>query len=651
MKDDRAKWTRFRLWMVMAVFIAAFGCVLWRAFDLQVVNRDRLAKIAEAECSTTVRLNPVRGEIYDRNGEKMAVSLEADSVFVDPAKVEDKSATASALAKVLGMKKRTLIKKLSAQNSFMFIKRQVSPKEADEVAALNLKGVGMTKESRRFYPNKFLAAHLLGFVGVDSNGLEGLEVKYDKYLRGGSEVRQVRHDALGRTYLDLVEAEPESTKGATVTLTLDRRIQYVTEKVLAKAVEEHGAKGGLAMVVRPQTGEILASAVVPAFNPNVFSRYSAARRRNRVVTDTFDPGSTFKVFVVAAALEEGAVTLDEQVDCEKGSLKIGAHTIHDTRPHGKLTVSRIVKVSSNIGAAKIGARMGPEIMHDYLNRFSFGVRTGVDFPGESPGLLRPAKKWRKLDLANVAFGQGLTVTALQLTMAMSALANDGLLMKPYVVSEIRDASGNIIKRVQPEIVRQAVSAETAASVRKMLRMVVTPGGTGTMAEPDGYPAAGKTGTAQKLDLKERRYSDRKYFSSFLGFVPYDNPKLTILVALDEPWPKIYGGHVAGPAFKEIAEQVLPMLNVTPSPPPVIPGDGPEEEPVKVIQARKKKEPVQKVVVKNEKKEPRVEARSETRETPQIETGVGPGVEPRQTVKVMPTIPTGVSESEFIKSDM
>ncbi|MEW5723782.1 MAG: penicillin-binding protein [Thermodesulfobacteriota bacterium] len=567
MTVSAARWTRVRIFMVLAVFLAAFGLVMWRAFELQVLKKEKLARLADSECYKTVQLNPVRGEILDRHGEKLAVSLETESVFADPTRVKDPKAVAGALAKVLALDARDLAKKLDGKETFLWVKRQVSPKEAAAVRGLGLEGVEFLKESKRFYPNKTLAAHVLGFVGIDGDGLEGLELGHDQYLKGEPERIRVRRDALGRTFLDRVVEKPPETRGCSVTLTLDRRLQYLTEKTLAKGVEESGAKRGLALIVRPQTGEILALAVYPAFNPNAFSDFPASQRRNRVVTDTFEPGSTFKVFVVAGALEEKAVAPLEKFDCEKGALAVGKHVIHDHREYGWLTVDKVIKYSSNIGAIKIGEKLGPALVYEYLKRFSFGERTGVDFPGETAGLLRPYKKWYKVDAANVAFGQGVGVSALQMAMAMSALANDGLLMRPYLVDKITDGKGRVIKKARPQIARQVVSPQTAREVRAMLREVVTEGGTGVLAEPPGYPSAGKTGTAQKLDRAARRYSDRKYFSSFLGFVPYENPELTILVALDEPWPKIYGGQVAAPLFREIAEQALPLLNVPPVPTP------------------------------------------------------------------------------------
>ena len=565
MKADRATWIRLRLTVIFGVFALVWFIILWRTFQLQVVQRDRLAAIADRENHKVVKLNPVRGEIYDRNGEKLAVSLETDSVFAEPTKLEDVQATARALAAILGLDRRHLAQKLKENDTFTWVERQIDPEKRAKIEALKLKGIGFVKESKRFYPNNLLGAHVLGFVGVDSRGLEGLEMGYNDYLMGDANEWRVKRDALGRTYLDRDSLGPRPGQGKNLTLTLDRRIQYITENALAKAVEKYGAKGGVALVIRPGTGEILASAVYPGFNPNVFGRYKASQRRNRILTDAFDPGSTFKVFVVAGALEDGVVRPEDMIDCEKGAFAIGRRVIHDHHPYSWLKVSDIIKHSSNIGTAKIGDQLGPAQVYHYLTRFNFGARTGIDFPGESPGLLRNYKKWRPIDAANVAFGQGVAVTALQLAMGMCTLANDGVMMKPYLISEITDSAGRLIKKNKPEIVRQVISPATAKEMQAMLRQVVTAGGTGTQADSPGYPAAGKTGTAQKVDPATHTYSNRKYVSSFVGFVPFQNPQLTILVSLDEPWPKTYGGTVAAPTFREIAQQVLPMLNVPPVP--------------------------------------------------------------------------------------
>jgi len=566
MKVSAAKWIRFRIHIVFALFVLIWAGLILRAFHLQVLDREDLAGQAAAQYQRLIKINPVRGDIFDRQGEKLAVSLETDSLFANPQEIQDPARAAAHLSAILDLDRRSLAEKLKSKTTFVWIKRQVSPEESAQAEGLNLAGLGSIKENKRFYPNKQLAAHLLGFTGVDTQGLGGLESYYDEYLQGTPSSWRVMRDALGRTFLDRDAEAPPGLRGSSLTLTIDRRIQFVTEKALAAAVEQYNARGGLAVVVRPKTGEILASAVIPSFNPNVYQDYSSEQRRNRILTDAFDPGSTFKIFVVAAALEEGLVKPLDLINCENGAYTVDRHVINDHKKHGWLTVNKVIKYSSNIGALKIGDQLGPARLYHYLSRFGFGEKTGVDLPGESPGLMRPYQHWRRLDAANVAFGQGISVTALQMVMGIAALANDGMLMRPYIVAEITDCFGRTIKKNRPLAVRRVVSAETAQKAKAMLRLVVEEGGTGARAEPLGYPAAGKTGTAQKIDQVSGTYSDRKFFSSFVGFVSWSEPELAIFVGLDEPHPEIYGGIVAAPVFREIAEQVLPMLNV----PPLVP---------------------------------------------------------------------------------
>jgi len=570
MTPSQVKWTRLRLKLVFSVFLLCWGVLVWRVSNLQIHERERLVRMAAGEYQQRIELRPMRGDIFDRYGEKLAVTLRLDSIFAEPPRIEDAPAVAGRLAGILKMDRRDLLARLTKKSCFVWLKRQVDPEQAEAVRAAGLSGVGLVKEGRRFYPNLTLAAHVLGFVGIDTQGLAGLEVAYENKLRGRTRYQFVERDALGRTFQDRLAQDFPDTKGASLTLTLDRRVQYIAETSLDGAVERYQARAGMAVVVRPRTGEVLALAVSPKFNPNDFARYPAFLRRNVSLTETFDPGSTFKVFLVAAAIEEGVVTPRDEIDCENGAYTVGARVVHDAHPHGLLTVADVVKYSSNIGAVKISHRLSPVCFFEYMNRFGFGEKSGIDLPGETEGLIRPPALWREIDAANVAFGQGLTVTGLQLVMAMAALANDGVLMRPYVVSRVQSPEGRLLHETRPQAVRRVVSPETAAKLRLMLRAVVAEGGTGTQAEAEGYPAAGKTGTAQKLDPATRHYSGTKFFSSFVGFLPYDRPELAILVALDEPRPQHYGGVVAAPVFKEIGQKVLPLLNVTPAPaPPVL----------------------------------------------------------------------------------
>ncbi|MDR1395424.1 MAG: transpeptidase family protein [Deltaproteobacteria bacterium] len=559
-----------------------FMAVLVRAGELQILKRDILLQESRKTSERSFNLGSVRGEIYDRNGEKLASSVAFDSVFVDGNAVMDRGGTVFALSQALNMNYEELAQKFEElksipgtsgtapnrtpkQRAYSWIKRHISEEEAAAVRSKNLLGVGLKKEYKRQYPNGSLASHLLGFVGNDGQGLEGLELALDSHLRvantGGIKVRQ---DRLGRIIMDVPEQAVSQLKGASVMLTLDRQIQHLTEKALAKAVEERNAVSGQAIVVKVRTGEILASAVYPGFDPNTYQESDTAVRRNKNLTDPFEPGSTFKVFTVAAALEEQLITPETVFFCENGLYKIdGVNTsIRDTASYGDLSVSRIVQVSSNIGAIKIGEKLGPQKLYNYLTRFAFGEKTGLAYPsGESAGRLRPPKEWYTVDAATIAFGQGLSVTSLQMVMAVAALANEGVLMRPTLVSRIIDEDGRTVEQRPPQIVRQVVSRMTAQRVLAMMRMAAMKNGTGRRADIPGYPVAGKTGTAQSVVSGSNNYSRDKYVASFVGVAPYQKPELCVFVSLNEPWPAYYGGEVAAPVFKEIMQASLPLLDI------------------------------------------------------------------------------------------
>jgi cell division protein FtsI (penicillin-binding protein 3) len=555
---------KFRLRLVAVLFLLVFGLVLYKAVMLQVVNRGFLVAKARAEVERHLSLGAVRGEIFDAGGERLAASLAVASLYANPLQIRDKVEAARRLGEILGQDQDRVLNRLDTSSKrFVWLKRQLTGDEAEAVRALSLDGLGLSKEYRRAYPNGNLAANVLGFVGVDNQGLEGLELALDDYLRAGSNKIKSRRDGRGREMLD--NGEIQEARGASVVLTVDRRIQYVTEKALAKAVETYQAKSGMALVMRPKTGAVVAAAVWPTFDPNEYKNASEASRRNRILTDPFEPGSTFKVFVVAAALEENLVGPGTIIHCEDGSFMVGRDIVRDAHGYGDLSVSEIIKYSSNIGSLKIGGLLGNNLLYNYLTRFSFGERTGLaHLPSETPGLLRTPRNWYPIDAANIAFGQGLTVTALQMVMAMSSLANDGVMMKPYLVDRVLDAEGRIIEQTRPQILRQVVSPLTARQVAAMMRMSVMKGGTGTRAEVQGYPVAGKTGTAQKVARGSKTYTAGKYVSSFMGFAPYHDPQLCVMVVLDEPANGYNGGTVATPAFKEIMENALPLLDVPPT---------------------------------------------------------------------------------------
>jgi len=566
MRDKKEKWTRVRIRIIGACFAAFFIVVSARAFYLQIIKQDSWIKLAERQHRKIVPLTPARGTIYDSTGSSMAVSIEMDSCFAEPDRMGSVPQAAARLSPVLGIPREQLQKKLGSNKNFVWLQRQITPDQVRRIKDLHVEGVGFVKESKRFYPNSEVAAHVIGFTGRDPQGLEGIELKFNSLILGNTGYLVTERDALGRDIALKGMVVKKSSRGASVVLTLDKNIQYIAEKELAKAVTGSRATAGIALVMEPQTGKILAMANYPNFNPNAYHQYPFQSLRNRAVADSFEPGSTLKVFLVGAALEEKLVSPNDSFNCENGSYSIGGRTIHDTHKYGTITVSEILKYSSNIGAAKIGSKLGQQRLHNYLKNFGFGSRTGIELPGEAPGLLRERSQWYGIDLATISFGQGISISALQLATAISAVANGGNLMKPYIIDRITDDNGAVQQQFSPQIRHKVISARAANALARMMEGVTDEGGTGIKASVEGYTVAGKTGTAQKVDPLTKAYSASKRTASFVGFVPVENPRLTILVVIDEPKTSTYGGIVAAPAFSEIALQSLCYLRVPPTKP-------------------------------------------------------------------------------------
>ncbi len=573
--EGSERWFRVRVNLVGFVFLLAFMLVAGRAYYLQVANAEVWQERAQKQLQRVIPLAPQRGTIYDRNGRELAVSLENDSVYAEPPRVKDPSEAARLLSKALDLSRQELEKKLSSDKGFVWLKRRINPDESLAVRELGLRGIGFTKEHKRYYPNSESAAHVVGFTGLDPQGLEGIELSFDRELLGAPGYLVRERDALGRAMALDGNIVREGELGHHLYLTIDHNIQYMAEKELAAQIRETGARAGTVLVLDPRSGEVLAMAVQPDFNPNALQRYKPWQWRNRAVCDTFEPGSTFKPFVVAAALDEKLVQPETRIDCENGRFSVGGRTIHDHRKYQKLSVEEIIQVSSNIGTAKIGKYLERQKFHSYIRDFGFGEKTGIELPGEVSGLLRAPSKWFEIDLATISFGQGIGVTALQLASATSAIANGGVLMQPYIVSRILDSHGNLVRETRPTRVRRVVSEKTASQVRDMMVLATREGGTGTLAQVHGFDVAGKTGTAQKIDPVTGGYSADKRVSSFVGFVPAQDPRLTILVVLDEPKDKTYGGLVAAPVFSRVATQALRYVGVAPqqtaqTAPPVTP---------------------------------------------------------------------------------
>ena len=566
-KKDLRRLERWKIMALALVMVCGAAGLVSRAYYLQIVRHDFFYTKSLQQSRQAVEIRPERGEILDSRGNKLAISLESESVYVQPHKIVSKKKTARKLARILPFSSRQIYRKLASKKSFVWIERDVLPGQAEKIKKLHLKGVGFVKESRRFYPNRELAGQLLGFVGVDSRGLEGIEHRYDRYLQGKKNIVFLDRDAR-RGILDPGDlGSVEGTRGKTVMVTIDRTIQHTVEQELARAVAGSGAKRGLAMVMDVESGAVLAMSQYPFFNPNSFTSSKPYIWRNRAVVDMIEPGSTFKVFTVAAALDQGVVTPDTCFDCEQGKYRIGGRTIHDTHKHGKLNVTEIVKLSSNIGCSKIAARLGKQGLYDFLRRCGFGSRTGIDFPGEKEGMLRDWHRWRDVDLSNISFGQGVGVTPVQLMMAYAALANGGYLVKPYLVQAVVNENGwKVYEHHVASGRRRAFSPKVARQVSAMLEAVVDDDGTAPKARIPGYRVAGKTGTSQKYDSKKKKYSRKNYLASFIGFIPApeNHGKLLVYVMLDEPRTSIYGGMVAAPAFSRIGQRLLAYLNVEPS---------------------------------------------------------------------------------------
>ena len=549
-----------RIIVIGIFFTGMFIMVGGKAAYLQVWQTSWLSQRAANQYEAQIKTPGKRGNILDARLQPLAVSVDGQSLAAYPSRISDRMSAASALARVLSSDPHAIAEKLDSRSAFVWLKRQASPTEARAVRELKMAGIDFIPEYSRFYPNKAIAAQVLGFAGIDGQGLEGLEYFYNDMLNADSRTTTVLRDALGRRFESGMKRRPPA--GRNIVLTIDRTIQFIVEKNLTEAADRYEAASGIAIVLRPDTGAILALAHAPTFNPNAFHRFDPELWRNRAITDSFEPGSTLKIFTAAAALEIGGLSPDTPFFCEKGAYRIGGHTIHDTEKHGTLTLEEIVMVSSNIGAVKISQRLGPEAMYRTLRRFGFGEKTAIDCPGEVRGNLSHFRRWTEMDQAAIAFGQGIAVTPIQLATASAAIANGGQLMRPFAVQAITDQNGRPLQRFEPTLIRQAISPTSARALRHIMEKVVSKSGTGRYAVLDGYTAGGKTGTAQKPD-QNGAYAKDRYVASFVGFAPADHPAVVVLVVFDEPKASHYGGVVAAPVFKRIVEETLHHLNISP----------------------------------------------------------------------------------------
>jgi len=552
-----------RLRIACVVLLGCFAFLAFRAAQLSMIDA-RGADLGKAQKSATLLLAPARGLIVDRSGAELVVTVSAPSVYALPAVISDGEATAKAIAGALGSDTASVRRRLKQKAPFVYIRRWVSREQADSVLALALPGVGIVPEPRRAYPHRELAGRLLGFADIDGKGVRGIERQEDSWLRGKQRRITVERDARGQL-LAASGLDPRSAAGGDIALSLDATLQAETDASLEEIIEATGARRGTVVSMDPRTGDILAISEFPGFDPNKFRTTPFPTTRSHAFLDAMEPGSVLKPFVIAAALQHGAMSPSDEIDCEEGFFRIRGKTLRDRKPFGVLDLAGVLRLSSNIGAAKIGFAVGPEAHFATLRSFGFGAPTGSDFPGESAGLLRSWRNWREVDHATISFGQGIGVTTVQLASAIAAIANRGLWLQPRLVTARREAGGRW-QTEEPAPGQQAVRPEVADAVLQMMETVVSPDGTGRRAALDGVRVAGKTGTAQKLDAATGSYSTKSYLAWFAGVAPADDPKIVVVVMLDEPAGLVHsGGATAAPLFARIAADHLNRHGITTHP--------------------------------------------------------------------------------------
>jgi cell division protein FtsI (penicillin-binding protein 3) len=552
-KTDRSHATNRDLLLGGMLLLWMAGLVV-QLYHLEIIDYGDLLARAQRQQQHLIEVAPKRGEIFDRQMNPLAMSLAVDSVFAVPSEIPDPKMVAGLLAPVLGLDAHDLLGRLTSSHSFCWVKRKVTVAEANRVRDLNLKGIYFQRESKRFYPKGDLAAHIVGYVGLDDKGLAGLEYGMDDIIRGRPGRVLVATDARRRSFQS---TEWAGKPGKNVVLTLDEKIQYIAEKALAEAVEKWRAAGGAAIVQNPQTGEILAMASQPTYDPNDFAKSPPDALESRALSWVYEPGSTFKLVTVAAVLEEKLANADEVIDCQEGSIVLAGHVIHDHKPFAGLTVRDVVVKSSDVGVIKLGLRLGEQRLYKYIRSFGFGEKTDVELPGEERGLLKLPSRWSGISIGEISMGQEVAVTPIQLVTAYSAVANGGVLFEPRLVHDLFLGQAH---DAMPPVPGHRVLSERAASLMKQILAAVVERGTGEAAQLTGYSCAGKTGTAQKID-PSGAYSKSHYIASFVGFAPLGKPAVTILVVIDSPVGAIYGAEVAAPVFKSIAEQTLGYVNV------------------------------------------------------------------------------------------
>ncbi len=540
------------------IIIFSFLLVSLRLADLMIINHERLSERANLQHIKVEDIKVRRGSIFDRRGRELALNLELESLYCDPAQLVLDEVRARKLASVLAKEPRVIRASIPEEGRFWWIQRKLNPDIAEKVRQLDINGLGFVPEAKRFYPKGKLASHIIGFVGIDNQPLEGVELKYDKYLKTTGGKVFLSRDASGKTLSSGVDIE---AKGNNVVLTIDEVLQHLVEEELDKAMVHWRAAAASAVMMNPYTGEILALANRPTYDPNEGNKALASAMRNRAITDCYEPGSTFKIVVGIASLEEKTAKPNSLFDVSKGVIEVGGNTINDAHKHGVLSFKEIIQKSSNVGSVKLGLRLGTERIYKYAKLLGIGEKTGVDMPGEVSGWIRTPEAWSGTSIGAISIGQEVAVTPLQIIRAYSAIANGGYLVRPHVVSKIISPTGQVLASFKDNEIQRVISQRTAEIFKDMLKTVTEEGGTGKGASVDGNIVAGKTGTAQMINPVTKGYSREKYVSSFVGFVPADNPRIAMIVVIYEPKGAIYGGTVAAPVFREIANQALSYLGV------------------------------------------------------------------------------------------
>jgi len=540
---------------VFLIFLSILILCILRIFYIQFFRSAYLKQIADKQHNLFTELEPRRGTIYDSNLRPQAFNMSMDSLYANPSIINDndKPRIAAQLSGILGINETFLKERLNRKKAFIWLARKLPPAKSEAVKQLKIKGLGFLKESKRIYPNGYLASHVLGFAGTDNNGLEGVERDFDKYLKGEPGWALFLRDARQKR-LDIWEKMVLPKDGLELVLTIDEVIQYIAERELDKAYRKYNAKGASIVVMDPHTGRILAMASRPTYDLDNHAHTSKEAMRNRAICDLFEPGSVFKIVTASAVLEEKKVSEEDVFFCGNGTYQVGGRVLHDHMPHGNLTFRQVIEQSSNIGTVKAAQILGGDALYRYVKAFGFGNKLGIDISGEISGMIKEPRFWSKTSISAIPMGQEVGVTALQLASAISVIANGGQLMRPYIVDSIRDKQGEIIKEHSPVLIRKVISVDTAARIRKILTGVVEQG-TGKMGKVPGFSAAGKTGTAQKLE-PNGAYSHNKFVGSFIGFAPAEDPLLAIVVTIDEPHPIYFGGVVAAPVFKAVAGDAI-----------------------------------------------------------------------------------------------